>query len=180
MATSTELGIPYLWPCASHHNANLPSLTARSKSATSRLSWSSASEIARVTTRRGNATFVASAHTVHRACDQSVFACATWADDQHETSRANEIYWSCRRRGQSHHARRFPPHQTHSSCITGLMDMNEIGAFAGCDFTAICQPDNVRWCLAHHANGPGKIILFDFLGWTQGRCCRDRDCADQL
>src|SRR5215475_10753926 len=40
----------------------LPSSTARSKSATSRLSWSSASEIARVTTRRGNATFSASTH----------------------------------------------------------------------------------------------------------------------
>src|SRR5262249_17857892 len=42
----------------------LPSSTARSKSATSRLSWSSASEIARVTTRRGNPTFAASAHAV--------------------------------------------------------------------------------------------------------------------
>jgi hypothetical protein len=44
------------------------------------------------------------------------------------------------------------------------MDTNEIGAFAGCDFSPICQPDNVRWCLAHRANGGGKTIFFDFLG----------------
>src|SRR5689334_2617084 len=59
MSASTELGIPYLRPCASHHSANLPSFTARSKATVSSVSWSSASEFARVTTRRGNATFVA-------------------------------------------------------------------------------------------------------------------------
>jgi hypothetical protein len=56
------------------------------------------------------------------------------------------------------------PHAAHSSCITGLMDTNEIGAFAGRDFAPICQPDNVPWHLAHRANGRGKTIFFDFLG----------------
>ena len=88
-----------------------------------------------------------------RACDQSVFACVTWADDQHETSRANEICWGCRRRGQSRHARRFPPHHTLRTAAAGLMDTNGIGAFAGRDFAPIRQADNVRWCLAHGANG---------------------------
>src|SRR5215831_10874842 len=47
-----------------------------------------------------------------RACNQGVLACAAWTDDQHETPRANEICWGCRRRGQSCHATRFPPHHT--------------------------------------------------------------------
>jgi hypothetical protein len=56
------------------------------------------------------------------------------------------------------------PHAAHSSCITGLMDTNEIGAFAGRDFAPIGQPDNVRRRLAYRTNGRGKTIFFDFLG----------------
>ena len=55
------------------------------------------------------------------------------------------------------------PHAAHSSCITGLMDTNKIDALAGRDFTPICQPDNIRWRLAHRTNGCGKTIFFDFL-----------------
>src|SRR5262249_61053768 len=120
MATSTELGIPYLWPCASHHNANLPSLTVRSKSATSRLSWSSASEIARVTTRRGNATFVASAHTV-RAPAIKVSLPALLGPTI-STKHPGPMRFVGVVGGEVRVIMRGDfRHTTHSSCITGLM-----------------------------------------------------------
>src|SRR5262249_953611 len=117
MATLTELGIPYLWPCASHHNANLPSSTARSKSATSRLSWSSASEIARVTTRRGNATFAASAHAV-RAPAITVYLPASLGPTI-STKRAGPMRFvglSEERSESSCEAISATPHAAHSSC----------------------------------------------------------------
>src|SRR5215510_3275336 len=139
----------------------LPSSTARSKSATSRLSWSSASEIARVTTRRGNATFAASAHAVRAPAIKVSLPASlgpTISTKRPGPMRFVGVVGGEVRvviRGDFRHTRR-------TAAASPAWWTNEIGAFAGCDFTAICQPDNVRWCLAHHANGPGKIILFDF------------------